>query len=74
MADLPIQQHRNYPVEATEEVKQLWIEAKKQELKSRKSRLAQDIEDLLEGRVKTLKAEILMCEEELKKLEVIEVQ
>ena len=69
MADLPVPASQQWSVEPTEDVKKMWREMKKQELRSKISRATQDIEDLEKGRIVGLKANIKMWKLELEKLE-----
>ena len=65
MADLS---NKNFLVPETNEVKKKWLQCQIQEKKSRITRLNQDIEDLLKGRIVELQATVIMHEKELEKL------
>jgi hypothetical protein len=68
MADLgtPAKQ---WLVSPTKEVEDMWVEVKKQELRSRISRWRQDIEDMEKGRIVDLRARCMMAELELRELD-----
>jgi len=67
MADLPTPQ--NWLVSPDAEVDEKWRRIQIQERKSRISRHKQDIEDLLEGRIKELEIKITMLQKEIEYLE-----
>lgn len=67
MADLPVE--GNWIVPADQQVKCKWVEVQIQERKSRIARHRQDIEDLKKGRIVELEARIMMLEKELGELE-----
>lgn len=69
MADLGVPRQEQWLVDPTQEIKDLWKQAKIQEFRSRISRHKQDIEDLEKGRIMDLQARIKMLELELRSLE-----
>jgi len=69
MADLPIVQHQNWDVVVPEDVKRLWLDMQVQEFKSRINRTKQDIDDMVNGKVLGLKANLKMLELSLQELE-----
>ena len=73
MADLGIPQAQ-WLVPATDSVKQKWLEVKKQEVRSKIARAKQDIDDIMNGRVIGLKAQIEMWELELNKLNQAKIE
>jgi hypothetical protein len=70
MADIGV--NGKYLVSPNAEIEALWKEAAIQEKRSKIVRAKQDIEDLMQGKIKTLQADIKMWELEIKKLENIE--
>jgi hypothetical protein len=68
MADLGVPS-RQWLVSPTKEVEDMWLEVKKQELRSRMARWSQDIQDLEKGKIVDLKARMKMAELELRELE-----
>lgn len=66
MADL---KNRNWLVSPSTEVEKKWLLCSIQEKKSRIVRLKQDIEDIMNGQIVGIEAEIMMAEKELASLQ-----
>lgn len=67
MSDLPIPQ--NWLVSPDAEIEEKWRKIQIQERKSRIVRHQQDIEDLINGKIKELEIKITMLEKEIEHLE-----
>jgi hypothetical protein len=66
MGDLRVQ--TNFMVDATPEIKMMWVDVKIQEKKSTIAGIKQLIEDLEKGKILDLKAKAMMHEKELELL------
>lgn len=67
MADIGIP--KNWLVSPTKEIEEMWVKVRIQEKKSLIARYRQDLDDLQNGRMLELQANIKMCELEIRNLE-----